>query len=70
MEYDFINLLFIEFVLVVVEKIEDKFVFVSCLILFIYQIVYFFVEVGVVRKYIEILLNFVLENKEVLRIMV
>lgn len=36
MEYDFINLLFIEFVLVVVEKIEDKFVFVSCLILFIY----------------------------------
>ena len=68
-EYDPINLSSIEFASVVAEKIEDKPALVSCLIPPIYQIAYSFAEVGVARKYTEILLNFVPENKEVLRTM-
>ncbi|NEQ34798.1 MAG: O-linked N-acetylglucosamine transferase, SPINDLY family protein [Okeania sp. SIO3I5] len=67
--YDPINLLSIEFVSVAAEKIEDKPALVSCLIPPIYQIAYSFAELGVARKYTEILLNVVPENQEVLRTM-
>jgi predicted O-linked N-acetylglucosamine transferase (SPINDLY family) len=69
LEYDPINLSSIEFVSVAAEKIEDKPALVSCLIPPIYQIAYSFAELGVARKYIEILLNVVPENQEVLRTM-
>ncbi|NET14929.1 MAG: tetratricopeptide repeat protein [Okeania sp. SIO1H6] len=67
--YDPINLSSIEFVSVAVQKIEDKPALVSCLIPPIYQIAYSFAELGVARKYTEILLNVVPENQEVLRTM-
>ncbi|MDJ0515117.1 MAG: tetratricopeptide repeat protein [Trichodesmium sp. MO_231.B1] len=65
--YDPINLSSIEFASVAVQKIEDKPALVSCLIPPIYQIAYSFAELGVARKYTEILLNVVPENQEVLR---
>ncbi len=67
--YDPINLSSIEFLSVVVQKIEDKPALVSCLIPLIYQIAYSFAELGVARKYTEILLSVVPENQEVLRTM-
>ncbi|OZH52234.1 O-linked N-acetylglucosamine transferase, SPINDLY family protein [Hydrocoleum sp. CS-953] len=67
--HDPINLSSIEFVSVAVQKIEDKLALVSCLIPPIYQIAYSFAELGVARKYTEILLNVVPENQEVLRTM-